>query len=237
MQIYSPILLTISSNPENAWCSFEIMKKIKPPHLYIFARPINEDQKSFVANEVIKMVDQVNWPCKVEKNISTRENDSPLEWFFSIANEGIIIQDTCVPDASFVYFAQAMLERYRAKKEILVINGYNGAESWRSKHSYFFSHIGVAGGWASWKRSWDSNKDKLRALFEQNFQDWSQSNLMSIVPKNNLIDLSPGKLSPLVSQKSAPLAFPLEHQILFPIETAYDKFLREKFDNKLKSTS
>jgi len=55
---------------------------------------------------------------------------------------------------------------------------------------------------------------------------------MSIVPKNNVIDFSPGELALLQPQKIAPLTFPLDHQILFPIESNYDKSLREKLPNE-----
>lgn len=176
-------------------------------------------------------MDAVDWPCTIEKHISENKDDSPLSWFFNIAPEGIIIQNTYVPDSSFIYFAQAMLERYRAKKEILMISGYNAKGILASKHSYLFSQIGVGGCFASWRRAWESHKDKLSTVFTQGVQDWGHSDLMCIIPKNNIIDFSPGELGPLQPHDITPILFPLEHQILFPIESEYDALFRKELDN------
>ncbi len=215
MEIYSPILFILSEGTPDSRHSFEVIKKLKPPSLYIFAQ---------TPNELFKIVKEVDWQCKIEKTIAKNKNDSPLAWFFSLAEEGIIIQDSCIVDPSFIYFAQAMLERYRAKKEVLIIKGYNMTGNWKSKYSYFFSTVGVAGGWASWRRAWDMHRGKLLAVFENGFLDWSQSNLMSIVPSTNLIDDKTH--TPVI-----PITFPLNHQIIFEIESEYNKLLLEKFGN------
>jgi hypothetical protein len=209
IEIYSPVLLVISENPENAWRSFEVIKKVKPLELFISGN----------RNEVDKIASNVNWPCKLELNNS----EQALSWFFSKAEEGIIVQDKSNPDASFFFFAQAMLERYRAKKEVVLINGANPEGTSKSKFSYFFSHIGIGGAWATWKRAWLSHQSELQTIFKQGLY-LTGGELMSLVPKNNLIEFQniQGDID------ITPIDFPLTHQIIFNIESEYDKSTNKK---------
>jgi len=216
IKFYTPVLLTVSENSDNVWRVFEVIRGIKPPQLYITinSNSKNPNPKNFKT--------KVDWPCEIKTFFTKTSTDSPLEWFFSVADEGIIIEDTCLPDTSFFWFAQAMLERYRAKSSVLVINGTNIAGTWKSNHSYFFSHYGIAGGWATWKRVWKSDKKELDALFAEGVRDWTKTEFesLTIVPVNNLIehiDGSPRRIP------CASLKFPLEHQIVFKVDSSYDK--------------
>lgn len=211
MEIYSPILLVISKNPENTWRTFEIIKNIKPLELFV----------SGASNEVDKIAQSVNWPCRLELN-----TDEPtLSWFFSKAEEGIIVQDTTIPDASFFFFAQAMLERYRAKKEVIVINGANPEEISKSKFSYFFSYISIGGAWATWKRAWQSHQTELRTIFDQGYC-LTQDKIMSLVPKNNLVEFQNIQRDTTIN----PLTFPLNHQINFDIQFTHDESVIKKLN-------
>lgn len=211
MEIYSPILLVISSNPESASRNFEIIRNLKPLELFM----------SGPKNEINKLAEKVDWSCKLELN-----SDKPvLSWFFSKVEEGLIVQDTSLPDTSFFFFAQAMLERYRAKKEVVVINGANPEGISESKFSYFFSYVSIGGAWATWKRAWLSNQLELETIFEQGFYLLKEKT-MSLVPKNNLVEFQ--KIQ--VDTPITPITFPLNHQIVFNVESRYN----ESVDKKIK---
>ncbi len=80
---------------------------------------------------------------------------SAIDWFFSQVEEGIILEDDCVPDQSFFLFCQELLERYRDDKRIMMISGDNfefGQK--RMEYSYYFSRYFHIWGWATWKRAW-----------------------------------------------------------------------------------
>ncbi len=238
MQFYTPILLTVSENYDNAWRVFEVIKIVRPPKLYIAVNHDSNDShiKNFEA-EIGRMSHNIDWPCEIKvftENFNNPATASPLMWFFSMADEGIIIEDTCLPVPSFFAFSEAMLERYRAKKSVLTISGTNVARTWKSKHSYFFSQYGTAGGWATWKRAWESDKEELSALFVEKVRDWTKTELesLTIVPTSNLIE----RINESPRIPCTPLRFPLEHQITFRIETPYDKYLADKLSkNKLES--
>jgi hypothetical protein len=79
---------------------------------------------------------------------------SAISWFFENVEEGIILEDDCVPHADFFPYCAELLERYRTNENIYVIGGNNfQAQPW-GKSSYYFSAYGHIWGWATWKRAW-----------------------------------------------------------------------------------
>ncbi len=78
-----------------------------------------------------------------------------ISWFFENETEGIILEDDCVPNSSFFYFSDAMLETYRDDNRINTITGTNlqMGQQWGSA-SYYFSQFSNIWGWATWKRFW-----------------------------------------------------------------------------------
>ncbi len=80
---------------------------------------------------------------------------SAIDWFFSNVQEGIILEDDCVPDQSFFSFCQELLEKYRDDERIMMISGDNfqfGRK--RTEGSFYFSRYFHIWGWASWRRAW-----------------------------------------------------------------------------------
>jgi len=117
---------------------------------------------------VRRIATAVDWPCEVsrlfrEKNLGCGAAvGSAIDWFFEREPEGIILEDDCLPDQSFFWFCEELLERYRADPKVMMISG--GCPI-RKRHeipaSYFFSQRVDAWGWASWKRAWQYNDRKL----------------------------------------------------------------------------
>ena len=106
---------------------------------------------------------------------------------FSYEEEGIILEDDCLPNKDFYYFCESILEKYRNDHRIWGVCG-NGYQNNKivNKNSYFFSRYVDVWGWATWKRCWDrydrdivtwkDNKSllKLKDLFRNNreFKYW-----------------------------------------------------------------
>lgn len=111
--------------------------------------------------EVRKVVTAVDWECEVhtlfrEQNLGCRVAVSTaLDWFFESEEEGIILEDDCLPDQSFFPFCQDLLERYRYDHRVMVIAGdYFHGNAHQPANSYFFSRYNHCWGWASWRRAW-----------------------------------------------------------------------------------
>ena len=159
----TPVLFLVFNRPELTFQVFEEIRKAKPAQLYIAADGPREDkdgeaEKCELTRSIINKID---WNCEVktlfrDKNLGCKiAVSSAITWFFDNVEEGIILEDDCLPDPSFFKFCEELLERYRDNETIMHIGGTNfqdGIE--RGKFSYYFSNLSHIWGWATWRRAW-----------------------------------------------------------------------------------
>jgi hypothetical protein len=163
MSFKTPCLFIIYKRPEMTKIVFDEIRKIKPQFIYIAAdgprRSIHsEEELCLKTREIVKSID---WDCAV-KTLFQEEHrgckkavSAAVAWFFDHVEEGIILEDDCLPNASFYPFCQELLEKYRSENRIMMISGFNAVQ--QAEHagkSYHFSHYGSIWGWATWKRAW-----------------------------------------------------------------------------------
>jgi hypothetical protein len=162
-QLKTPVAFIIFKRPEETQRVFAEIRKVKPSKLLVVAdgprpdRP-GEDLQCAAARAIIE---QVDWECEVlrnyaETNLGCRDRvSSGLNWVFDTVEEAIIIEDDCLPDSTFFYFAEELLERYRYDERIMSISGQNvqfGKQ--RTDYSYYFSRYTHCWSWATWRRAW-----------------------------------------------------------------------------------
>lgn len=118
------------------------------------------------------MIDKsIDWPCQITKlysnsNLGCRECVSgAINWFFENEEEGIILEDDCVPHPDFFTYCAELLERYRNDTRVWCISGTNVQRGhWRGDGSYYFSRYNHCWGWASWRRCWQN--------YDKNLEQW-----------------------------------------------------------------
>ncbi|WP_405410848.1 nucleotide-diphospho-sugar transferase [Maribacter sp. Asnod1-A12] len=159
----APVLFIIFNRPEQTRKVFEMIREAKPKKLYVAAdgpRPNRTDEQR--CRETRSIVDLVDWDCEV-KTFFRNENvgcglgpKGAIDWFFENEEEGIILEDDCLPSASFFKFCSELLEKYRDNSQIMHIGGSNFQNGYVSDadHSYYFSYFSHEWGWASWRRAW-----------------------------------------------------------------------------------
>jgi hypothetical protein len=103
----------------------------------------------------------VDWDCEVktlyhDHNLGcARAVSSAIDWAFESADELIVLEDDCLPAASFFPFCRELLERFRDDQRVFVISGDNFQQGPpRTPYSYYFSRYNHCWGWATWKRAW-----------------------------------------------------------------------------------
>ena len=158
-----PILLILWRRPEATKKLIQVLKSIKPRNLYIAcdgARDGNsiEIQKVKKTREIVKK--EINWEVNLNtffknKNFGCKYGVSnAINWFFENVEEGIILEDDCIPHVDFFEFCEVLLEKYRHDKRIFCISGANQINQTIGDGSYFFSRYNHCWGWASWRRCW-----------------------------------------------------------------------------------
>ena len=63
-----------------------------------------------------------------------------IDWFFEKVEEGIILEDDCLPSQSFFWFCQELLKYYRDDTRVMHVGGVNVQfDQKREKATYYFS--------------------------------------------------------------------------------------------------
>jgi len=181
----TPVLFLIFNRPDTTERVFEEIRKQKPQYLYVAADGARVDKtgESELCRKARDIIKNVDWECEVytfyrESNLGCKKAVSEgITWFFDNVEEGIIIEDDCLPSGSFFKFCEENLEKYRHDTRIMHISGENPLNKSFGHASYFFSQIPHIWGWASWRRAWK--------LYDAEFQLKSQT--FDCFIKNNLI--------------------------------------------------
>lgn len=157
------VLFLVFNRPDTTKQVFEAIRKAKPPRLYVAADGPRTDKSGEAekVEQVRRIETIVDWDCEV-KTLFREENlgcgkavSSAITWFFENEEEGIILEDDCLPSQSFFWFCEELLERYRDDMRVMVVSGDNfqfGKR--RTDYSYYFSRYNHCWGWASWRRAW-----------------------------------------------------------------------------------
>ncbi|MEQ8437462.1 MAG: hypothetical protein RIB65_08200 [Ilumatobacter fluminis] len=100
-----------------------------------------------------------------EENLGCkRAVEGAITWFFEHEDEGIVIEDDCVPGDSFFPFMELMLERYRSDERIMHLSGY--AHHPEDEDGYYFDRVPAVWGWATWRRAWDRYRSDVPRMTE-----------------------------------------------------------------------
>ena len=166
-----PVLFLIFNRPETTRKVLAAIREYRPERLFIAAdgprrdRP-EEREHCLLAREAALRID---WPCEINtrllpENLGCRNAvSSAVSWFFDAVDEGIVLEDDCLPSSDFFRFASAMLEHYRNEPRIMHISGVNFQDGiMRGDASAFYSTIPHIWGWASWKRAWKHYDPDMR---------------------------------------------------------------------------
>ncbi|ELP5730591.1 hypothetical protein QTV44_003878 [Vibrio vulnificus] len=162
---------------------FEAIRKAKPPRLYIAADGARENKEG-EAEKVQAVRDfilqSIDWECDVktlfrDKNIGCKYAVSgAITWFFDNEEQGIILEDDCLPSQSFFWYCEELLQKYKDDDRIFLVSGDSrGAESFGMEEDYGFCKYSLIWGWASWARAWKR--------YDPELEDWPSKR--HILPK------------------------------------------------------
>ncbi len=169
----TPVLLIIFNRPKITQLVFDAIKQQKPKQLFVAADGPRQDKKEDIekCRATRKIIEQVDWNCDLktlyrDENIGCGYGPSKgISWFFEHVEEGIILEDDCLPSPSFFTYCTELLCLYKTNEDIYMINGFNSLGRWNDQNqSYFKTHISASWGWATWKRAWGK--------FEYNIDGW-----------------------------------------------------------------
>jgi hypothetical protein len=173
------VLFLVFNRPDVTAQVFDAIRQAKPPRLYVAADGPRHGRAGEVERvaQVRAIATAVDWPCEVrtlfrDKNLGCKAAVSGgITWFFGQEEQGIILEDDCLPNQSFFWFCEELLNRYADENAVSTITGDNfqrGVQ--RGEGTYYFSRYNHVWGWASWRRAWRYYNGEL--LF---WPEWKKS--------------------------------------------------------------
>ena len=169
------ILFLVFNRPDVTQRVFEAIRDARPPRLYIAADGprIDRPDEEALCEQTRQIVSNIDWPCEIstlfrDENLGCRVGVSTaIDWFFEHEEEGIILEDDCLPDESFFVYCEELLDTYKNAPDIMAISGdYFHGEARRPETSYYFSRYNHCWGWASWRRAWQ--------LYDRDMSRWPE---------------------------------------------------------------
>jgi len=162
--LHTAVLLIAFNRPDTTRLVFEAIRKVKPIRFYIaFDGPRPEVTTDVInCSKVQSILSEIDWECSVQtlirqENLGCGKGPSTaITWFFEQETEGIILEDDCLPSASFFPFCEELLTKYREDMRVMHIGGNNlESNDQRDRElSYRFSNLTYIWGWATWRRAW-----------------------------------------------------------------------------------
>jgi hypothetical protein len=196
----TPILFLVFNREDVTRQVFEVIRCLKPKYLFVAADGARGDKagEAETCQRTREIATQVDWDCEL-KTLFREENlgcklalSSAISWFFENVEQGIILEDDCLPDPSFFPFCEELLNRYKDDERIGSIGGLNFYPEVIDKQlSYDFCSFTCSSGCglATWRRAWqhfdinfpfwDEQKDKRSFLF---CNKWEEIYFSSFIP-------------------------------------------------------
>lgn len=171
-----PILFIIFNRADLTSRVFERIREQRPGQLFIAAdgpRTSKPDELNH-CSETREVTRNIDWPCEVHRlerdvNLGCKIGvSSAISWFFEHVEQGIILEDDCLPDATFFPYCSELLERYRYETKVGLIGSNQfcpKSERPNYSSSYYFSKYPHIWGWATWRRVWQN--------YDVNIKNWT----------------------------------------------------------------
>lgn len=200
MSFSIPILILAWKRPEKLKLLILKLKSAKPNKIYVSIDGPNNDRLCIKkVKETKDIIDkEINWKCSLSKNYETKNIgcknavSKGISWLFRFEEYGIILEEDCIPDLSFLLFAEAMLNKYKKDKSVFTITGDCFVKnSNKYKETYYYSKYPHCWGWATWKDRWDNFDSEIKfwPLLKQS-KKWKRihPNLLERIYWNKIMD-------------------------------------------------
>ena len=159
----TPVLLITFNRPDHVRRVLSAIRDARPAALYVFQDGAREGNAvdAVKCPEVRAVVQElVDWDCDLHTLYADRNYGcgagpmTGISWFFSQVEEGIVMEDDCLPHPDFFGYYSELLDRYRDNPQVMYISSTLYDDKWKCEASYDFSHYMITGAWASWARAW-----------------------------------------------------------------------------------
>jgi hypothetical protein len=157
------VLITAFNRPDRLAEVLRALAPQAPARLYVSC----DGPRPHVAGEaervgmVRAMLANPPWPCRIEARFLPANGgcgvamSGALDWFFEREEQGVVLEDDCVPSPDFLPFCAEVLARHAHDERVMSVLGTrHAAENRGQRAAYSYSRLFAPWGWASWRRAW-----------------------------------------------------------------------------------
>ena len=118
----TPVLLITFNRPDHVRRVLSVIRAMQPATLFIFqdgAREGNAVDVEKCAQVRAVVQELVDWDCDLHTNYADRNFGcgagpmTGIDWFFNQVEEGIVMEDDCLPHPDFFGYCEELLDRRR----------------------------------------------------------------------------------------------------------------------------
>lgn len=154
----TPILLLTFNRYEPVVALLEVLRKLRPSKLYIASDGYRIDfpEEKVVIDDIRSyMLNNIDWKCEVhtlfrDENLGCKKGvHEAIQWFFSNNEQGIVLEDDCIPTENFFAYCEHYLDVFKDNEMVATISGRNELGIY-GNDPIVVSRKFVCWGWASW---------------------------------------------------------------------------------------
>lgn len=172
-----PIVVVAYKRTHKLTTLISVLTRLNPSKIFfLLDGPKNVQEKQYT-DQVYSLIKSNKWHGNIyfkksDVNLGLRTNIvSGLNWVFKRVDKAIILEDDIIPDSSFFYFCEEMLNKYQHNRKIISVVGYNQLPE-LGYNTYFFSKYVDSWGWATWKSAWMLYDDNISSRIVSKSQYW-----------------------------------------------------------------
>jgi len=156
-----PVLIIGYSRVESIQIQIDKLLKYKTERIYLSLDFSDDPVVQRKQYELLQYCARKNMESKTSIVVWQRKRNhgvaigvlSAIEWFFSLNESGIIVEDDLIFDENFLEFCSVALEQYRSCDEVLLISG-NRYDGQPTKFEIVGTNYPQIWGWATWRSKW-----------------------------------------------------------------------------------
>lgn len=169
--VNTPVLFETFVRVDYARQVWDAIKAAQPKKLYFYSNKgrVEKDGEIERNNEIRSWVNEIDWDCELHTFFRDECVDvytslkGAISWLFENEEDGIILEDDCIPTPSFFSYIDQLIVKFRDEKRVWCLSGDNIIRENYSGYDYFYSHYHAMYGWASWRDRWEKIQwDNLR---------------------------------------------------------------------------
>ncbi len=166
----SPVVFLFFNRREPAETVFDRIRAARPKRLTLVSdgpRPGVPGEDGIVADLRARLEQKIDWPVDVTRDYAPtnlgcgRRVSTGIEAALARYGRAIILEDDCVPAASFFPYCDTMLDRFDDDPRVMSVTGTYFLKAARAKRAAGLSRYPCIWGWATWARAWDGYDREL----------------------------------------------------------------------------